>query len=63
MPKAMVDSTLCLFPEKVTPNHHRLAARICVARQRFMLRAQVSADGHEWTMGAYATILWRNSGH
>jgi YVTN family beta-propeller protein len=45
---------LCLFPEPVTPNHHALA-REFVLLDNFYVDSEVSADGHEWTMGAYAT--------
>ena len=48
------DASLCLFPEKVTPNHHALA-RDFVVLDNFYVDAEVSADGHEWSMGAYAT--------
>jgi YVTN family beta-propeller protein len=48
------DPELCLFPEKVTPNHHKLAKDF-VLLDNFYVDAEVSADGHEWTMGAYAT--------
>ena len=48
------DSHLCLFPEKVTPNQHALV-REFVVLDNFYVESEVSADGHEWTMGAYAT--------
>jgi YVTN family beta-propeller protein len=48
------DPKLCLFPESVTPNHHALA-REFVLLDNFYVESEVSADGHEWTMGAYAT--------
>ena len=48
------DAKLCLFPEHVTPNHHKLA-RDFVLLDNFYVDAEVSADGHEWTMGAYAS--------
>ena len=48
------DPTITLFGEKVTPNHHALA-REFVLLDNFYVEAEVSADGHEWTMGAYAT--------
>ena len=54
MKKGRGDSSLCLFPEKVTPNHHRLAEEF-VLFDNFYVESEVSADGHEWTMGAYAT--------
>ena len=48
------DSSLCLFPESVTPNHHKLAKQF-VLLDNLYVDGEVSADGHEWTMGAYAT--------
>jgi hypothetical protein len=48
------DANLCLFPEKVTPNHHRLVRQF-VLLDNFYCEGEVSADGHEWSMGAYAT--------
>jgi hypothetical protein len=48
------DPNLCLFPESVTPNHHCLA-REFVLLDNFYVDGEVSADGHEWSMGAYAT--------
>jgi DNA-binding beta-propeller fold protein YncE/phospholipase C len=48
------DPGLCLFPDSVTPNHHALARQF-VLLDNFYCNAEVSADGHEWAMGAYAT--------
>ncbi|MGO9527453.1 MAG: bifunctional YncE family protein/alkaline phosphatase family protein [Verrucomicrobiia bacterium] len=48
------DTNLCLFPEEVTPNQHQLA-RDFVLLDNFYADAEISADGHEWTMGAYAS--------
>lgn len=48
------DPSLCLFPEAVTPNHHKLA-RDFVLLDNFYVESEVSADGHEWSMAAYAT--------
>lgn len=48
------DPSLCIFPEKVTPNAHRLAQQF-VLLDNFYCDGEVSAEGHEWTMGAYAT--------
>ncbi len=48
------EADLCLFPESVTPNHHKIA-REFVLLDNFYVDGEVSADGHEWTMGAYAT--------
>lgn len=54
MPEGNGDPSLCLFPERITPNHHKLA-REFVLLDNFYVESEVSADGHEWTMGAYAT--------
>jgi len=48
------DSSLCLFPDSVTPNQHALAKEF-VLLDNFYVDAEVSADGHNWSMGAYAT--------
>jgi DNA-binding beta-propeller fold protein YncE len=48
------DPSLCLFPEKITPNAHRLARQF-VLLDNFYCDGEVSADGHEWSMGAYCT--------
>ncbi|MFA6045194.1 MAG: beta-propeller fold lactonase family protein [Phycisphaerales bacterium] len=48
------DASICLFPEAVTPNQHALA-REFVLLDNFYVNSEVSADGHEWTMAAYAT--------
>jgi len=48
------DTSLCLFNERVTPNHHRLA-REFVLFDNFYVNSEVSADGHNWSTAAYAT--------
>lgn len=48
------DPDICLFGEDVTPNQHALA-REFVLLDNFYVDAEVSADGHNWSMGAYAT--------
>ncbi len=48
------DASLCLFPERITPNHHKLA-REFVLLDNFYVESEVSADGHEWSMAAYAS--------
>lgn len=48
------DPNLCIFGEQVTPNLHKLA-RDFVLLDNFYVESEVSADGHEWSMGAYAT--------
>jgi DNA-binding beta-propeller fold protein YncE len=54
MPEGNGDRGLCLFPERITPNHHKLAREFLLL-DNFYVESEVSADGHEWTMGAYAT--------
>ncbi|HEY4416876.1 MAG TPA: alkaline phosphatase family protein, partial [Verrucomicrobiae bacterium] len=48
------DANLCLFPESVTPNLHRLVKQF-VLLDNFYADAEVSASGHEWSMGAIAS--------
>ena len=48
------DSSLVLFGKKVTPNQHKLAMDF-VLLDNFYVDGEVSADGHNWSMGAYAT--------
>ncbi|HTH57798.1 MAG TPA: alkaline phosphatase family protein [Cyclobacteriaceae bacterium] len=47
------DSTLLLFGPRSTPNQHQLAESF-VLLDNFYVNAEVSADGHNWTVGAYA---------
>ncbi len=54
MPEGNGDSTLVLFGKNITPNLHALAKQF-VLLDNFYVDGEVSADGHNWTMGAYAT--------
>jgi YVTN family beta-propeller protein len=45
------DPSLCLFPENVTPNHHKLA-REFVLFDNFYVNADVSSEGWMWTSAA-----------
>ncbi|NBT08430.1 MAG: hypothetical protein EBS98_06485, partial [Chitinophagia bacterium] len=47
------DASLCLFGEKITPNQHALTKEF-VLLDNFYVNGEVSADGHNWTFGAYA---------
>ena len=47
------DTSLLLFPESVTPNQHKIV-KDYVLFDNFYVDAEVSADGHNWTMAAYA---------
>lgn len=47
------DSSLCLFPRKLTPNLHKIVDEF-VLLDNFYVDAEVSADGHNWSTAAYA---------
>lgn len=53
LPQGNGDSSICLFPRKITPNHHAIAENF-VLLDNFYVDAEVSADGHNWSMAAYA---------
>ena len=48
------DKSLCIFGNEVTPNQHAIANDF-VLLDNFYVDAEVSADGHNWSMAAYAT--------
>jgi hypothetical protein len=48
------DSSLVLFGRAVTPNQHAMAERFGTF-DRFFVNAEVSPDGHNWSMAAYTT--------
>ena len=54
LPQADGDSSVVFFPRAVSPNHHALAERFGIF-DRFFVNAEVSPDGHNWSMAAYAT--------
>ena len=54
IPEGNGDPRLVLFGENVTPNLHAIARQF-VLLDNFYVDGEVSADGHNWTMGAYAT--------
>ncbi len=47
------EPALCLFGEKITPNLHAMAKEF-VLLDNFYVNAEVSADGHNWSLGGYA---------
>jgi YVTN family beta-propeller protein len=53
IPEGNGDTSLLLFGEKITPNLHALAKEF-VLLDNFYVDAEVSADGHNWSMGGYA---------
>ncbi len=54
LPQGNGDSSLCLFPRAITPNVHALVENFTLF-DNFYVDAEVSADGHNWSMAAYAT--------
>jgi YVTN family beta-propeller protein len=52
-PNGNGDTSLCLFPKRITPNEHAIAEQF-VLLDNFYVDAEVSADGHNWSMAAYA---------
>lgn len=54
MPKGNGDTSLVLFGKRYTPNQHALASEF-VLLDNFYVDGEVSADGHNWSLGAYAT--------
>lgn len=54
IPEGNGDKKLVLFGDKITPNQHALA-REFVLLDNFYSDGEVSADGHFWCTGAYAT--------
>jgi YVTN family beta-propeller protein len=54
MPQGNGDTSLVLFGKKFTPNQHALANEF-VLLDNFYVDGEVSADGHNWSLGAYAT--------
>ena len=48
------DTSLVLFGERITPNQHALVKEF-VLLDNFFVDGEVSADGHNWSTGAYAT--------
>ena len=54
LPQGDGDTSLVFFPRPNSPNHHALAERFGLF-DRFFVNAEVSADGHNWSMAAYTT--------
>ena len=54
IPQGNGDTSLVLFGKKITPNQHAVASEF-VLLDNFYVDGEVSADGHNWSLGAYAT--------
>jgi DNA-binding beta-propeller fold protein YncE len=53
LPQGNGDSSLLLFGRNITPNQHAVAEQF-VLLDNFYTDAEVSADGHSWSMAAYS---------
>ncbi len=49
--KGQGEEDLCIYPEKVTPNQHQLAADFCLL-DNFFVSGKSSAEGHQWADAA-----------
>src|SRR5215813_9629336 len=54
LPNGDGDTSLLFFGRGITPNQHALAERFGTF-DRFFVNAEVSGDGHNWTLAAYAS--------
>jgi hypothetical protein len=52
-PRGNGDPALALFGRAVTPNHHAIAREFTLL-DNFYCNAEVSAQGHTWSMGAFS---------
>jgi YVTN family beta-propeller protein len=62
LPQGNGDPKLCMFPRKVTPNHHKLAEEF-VLLDNLYCNGQVSRDGHPWSTMAYNTDYMSRDWH
>ena len=53
-PRGNGDTSLVLFGKNITPNAHSIAENF-VLLDNFYVNAEVSADGHNWSMAGYST--------
>ncbi len=54
------DASLCIFPERITPNQHRLAREFVLLDNTYCCGI-LSADGHQWSTTAFATDYMEKS--
>ncbi len=60
IPEGNGDPELCIFPEQITPNQHRLV-RDFVLLDNTYCSGILSADGHQWANTAFATDYMEKS--
>ena len=54
------DPGLCIFPERITPNQHKLAREFVLLDNTYC-SGILSADGHQWSTTAFATDYMEKS--
>jgi hypothetical protein len=62
MPQGDGDPSLLFFPRSVSPNHRALAERFGLF-DRFFVNAEVSSQGHPWSISAYVTDFTEKTVH
>jgi DNA-binding beta-propeller fold protein YncE len=62
MPQGDGDPSLLFFPRSVSPNHRALAERFGLF-DRFFVNAEVSSQGHPWSVSAYVTDFTEKTVH
>ena len=55
------DTSLVLFGKNITPNQHKIVHEFMLL-DNFYVDAEVSEDGHNWSLGAYATDYSKKTG-
>ncbi|MBI5383753.1 MAG: beta-propeller fold lactonase family protein [Verrucomicrobia bacterium] len=60
MPEGNGDPSLCIFGERISPNHHRLAREFVLLDNTYC-SGILSADGHQWADTAFATDYMERS--
>jgi Phosphoesterase family len=54
------DASLCVFGDKVTPNHHKIARQFVLLDNTYCCGI-LSADGHQWSTTAFSTDYMEKS--
>jgi len=54
------EPSLCIFGEKITPNHHKLARQFVLLDNTYC-SGILSADGHQWSTTAFSTDYMEKS--
>jgi len=60
LPQGNGDPRLCIFPQRITPNQHRLATQFVLLDNTYC-SGILSADGHQWSTTAFSTDYMEKS--